>query len=166
MTERRKMGQIPEDATHWDTGDWITWHRTGPGLDQNDSVEASPEPLARLAALHVSLLRAAKGYFEMTGHHLPVYREIAYTHAAIHCDLPFEGPDRTCESTGVEVLWLEPHGPSNLVNVDLNQPFATLIVVRIKDNFKSEARMIQRAALPDSHDGPYPLSWTALPHQL
>lgn len=160
------MGQIPEDAAHWDSGDWIEWHRTAPGLDQSDVIEASPEPLARLAALHVSLLRAAKGYFEITGHHLPVYREIALTHAAIHCDLPFEGPDRTCADTGVEVLWLPPHGPSNIVDVDLTLPFKTLIVVRIKDNFKSEARMIQRSALPKCHDGLYPLKWKALPHRL
>lgn len=160
------MGQIPEDAAHWDSGDWIEWHRSATGLDQSDVIEASTEPFARLAALHVSLLRAAKGYFDLTGHHLPVYREIALTHAAIHCDLPFEGPDRTCIPTGVEVMWLAPHGPSNTVNVDLTLPFRTLIVVRIKDNFKSEARMIQREALPESHDGLYPLSWKALPHEL
>ncbi len=101
------MGKIPEDAIHWDSGDWLEWHRSPTGPDQGDIGEASSEPFARLAALHVSLLRAAKAYFELTGHHLPVYREIAYTHAAIHCDLPLEGPDRNCETTGVEVMWLD-----------------------------------------------------------
>ncbi|MEE4187942.1 MAG: hypothetical protein V2I76_05775 [Roseobacter sp.] len=160
------MGQIPEDAAHWDSGDWIEWHRSSTGVDKNDTPEAAVEPLARLAALHVNLTRAARGYYELTGHHLPVYQQIAYTHAAIHCDLPLEGPDRVCRSTGVEILWIEPHGPGNTVDVDLTRPFATLIVVRIRDNFKSEARMIQRAALPESYDGHYPLSWKALPHKL
>ncbi len=160
------MGQIPEDATHWDSGDWIAWHRTEMGLDDRPCTAATQDTMAQLTALHVSLLRAAKGYYDMTGHHLPVYREIAHTHAAIHCDLPLSGPGTTSRETGVEVMWLEPHGPTNIVNVDLTLPFATLIVVRIKDNFKTSARMIQRSALPEAHDGPYPLRWHALPHKL
>lgn len=87
------MGQIPEDAAHWDSGDWIEWHRTTTGLEDSPCSAAAQDELARLTALHVTLLRAAKAYFAMTGHHLPVYREIAHIHAAIHCDLPLEGPD-------------------------------------------------------------------------
>lgn len=161
------MGQIPDDATHWDSGDWIDYHRTLTGLDDSDCAAAtSEEPLARLTALHVSLLRSAKAYFQMTGHHLPVYRELAQSYAAIHCDLPFEGPDRDCETSGVEVLHLPPHAPDNIVHVDLTRAFATLIVVRIKDNFTCEARMIQRSRLPETHDGLYPIRWLALPIKL
>lgn len=160
------MGQIPEDAAYWDSGDWIEWHRTLTGMDDRPCTAATPEPLAQLSALHVSMLRAAKGYFQLTGHHLPIYRELAYTYAAIHCDLPFEGVDRTCDATGVEVLHLEPHSSGNIVHVDLTRDFKTLIVVRIKDNFKVEARMVQRNALPSEHEGPYPLTWQAIPHKL
>lgn len=160
------MGQIPEDAAHWDSGDWIEWHRTTTGLEDSPCSAAAQDELARLTALHVTLLRAAKAYFAMTGHHLPVYREIAHIHAAIHCDLPLEGPDRTCQDTGIEIMWLEPGAPDNIVNVDLTLPFNTLIVVRINDNFKPKAAMIRRNALPDSYDGLFPLSWRAIPHKL
>ncbi|MGA9412730.1 MAG: hypothetical protein WBV78_20105 [Roseobacter sp.] len=160
------MGQIPQDAIHWDSGDWIEWHRSTTGLDDRPCTAAAQDTLARLTALHVSLLRAASGYFRMTGHHLPVYREIAHTYVAIHCDLPFEGPLRSCADTGIEIMWLEPHAADSIVHVDLTLPFNTLIVVRINDNFKPKAAMIQRGALPDSYDGLYPLSWRAIPHKL
>ncbi|MEM1351809.1 MAG: hypothetical protein AAGF27_05665 [Pseudomonadota bacterium] len=161
------MGQIPADATHWDSGDWIEWHRSLSGLDDSPCTEAAPdEPLARLTSLHVNLLRAAKGYFQLTGYHLPVYQQLAQTHVAIHCDMPFEGPERTCEETGVEILHMPPHAGNDIVHVDLTKPFLTLFVVRVKNNFTTEARMIQRAGLPEAHEEPYRLRWNDLPHKL
>ena len=160
------MGNIPEDAAHWDSGDWIEWHRTPSGLDNRPCSAASPDPLARLTALHVSLLRSAKSYFKMTGEHLPVYRQIAHVYAAIYCDVPLEGITRDCETTGVEVLYLPPQGPNNVVEVDLNKAFATLIVVRIRDNFTCEARMIQRRSLPETTENDCKIRWQSLPHQL
>ncbi len=160
------MGKIPEDATHWDGGDWIEWHRTIPGLDHNPCSAASPDPAARLTALHINLLRAAKSYHVMTGDHLPVYRQIAYVHAAVYCDVPFEGMDRSCETTGVEILHLPPDAPDNYIEVDLSKYFSTLIVVRINENFSCEARMIQRRALSDSSEGTQKIRWLSLPHPL
>lgn len=162
------MRHIPDDAAHWDSGDWIAWHRALTSLDDSSFGEepASEEPMARLTALHVSLTQAAKGYFELTGHHLPVYRELAHAYAAIHCDLPYEAPDRDCGATGVEVLHIEPHASHDGVFVDLTKPFVTLIVVRIAENFSCEARMIQRASLPEGQDGPCSVTWDALPHKL
>lgn len=160
------MGQIPEDAAHWDSGDWIEWHRTETGFDDRPCNAATQDPMARLTALHVSLLRAAKAYHVLTGHHLPVYKQIAHVHAAIYCDVPLEGPDRDCTATGVEVLYLEPHGPDNFVEIDMSKKFASAIVVRIKDNFTCEARMIHRRNLPEKADGMHKIRWQALPHRL
>lgn len=160
------MGKIPEDAAHWDSGDWIEWHRVAPETAAESCSSAAQDPLARLTAMHVSLMRAAKGYYEMTGHHLPVYDVIAQVHAAIHCDIPLEGPDRHCEETGVELLHLPPFGPSKTVEVDLERPFKTLIVVRIKENFTTEAKMIPRSSLPDTSEGLYSLGWRSLPHRI
>ncbi len=161
------MGKIPADAKHWDSGDWIEWHRKTTGLDDRPcDAAAEDDRLARLTSLHVSLLRSAKAYYYLTDHHLPVYAQIAQVHAAIHCDLPMEGPDRTCAQTRVELLHLPPHGPDNIVEVDLTRSFVTLIVVRIKDNFTCDARMIQRSGLPDTDDVAYKLRWQELPHQL
>ena len=160
------MGQIPDDAPHWDSGDWIEWHRTPVGLDVRPCTAATSDPMARLTALHVSLLRSAKAYFTMTGEHLPVYQQIAQVHAALYCDLPLEPANRNCENSGVEVLHLPPHGSDNFVTVDMSRNFATLIVVRIKDNFTCEARMIQRRALPEGVSGHHQIRWPALPHTI
>ena len=122
------MEHIPDDATHWHGGDWIEYHRTSLGLDERPGTAATRDPLARMTAMHVSMLRAAKSYYEITGHHLPIYCMIAHVHAAIFYDLPLEGPERCCAGTGIEILHLPPHGPDNIVQVDLSQPFHTLIM--------------------------------------
>jgi hypothetical protein len=63
-------------------------------------------------------------------------------------------------------LYLPPHSADNMVEVDMSKSFATLIVVRIKDNFACEARMIQRSALPAKKSGLHRLRWQSLPFQL
>jgi hypothetical protein len=160
------MGQIPEDAAQWDGGDWIAWHRSTPSLDDLDCVAGSHDESARLTALHVSLLRSARAYHRMTGEHLPIYRQIAHVHAALYCDLPLEGLMRDCEGTGVEVLHLAPDGSECAIEVDLSKRFATLIVVRIRDDFTCEARMIQRKGLPERATGTQKIRWQSLPHQI
>lgn len=160
------MGKIPDDATHWDGGDWIEYHRAPTGIVHNPYEATAHDAMARLTALRVNLLRAAKGYFELTGHHLPVYKQIAHVHAAIYCDLPLEGPDRRYDETGVEIMYLPPHSGDEAVEIDLQKHFGTLIVVRINDDFTSEARMVPRAALPSNFDGPYKMRWQALPHKM
>ncbi|MEM1073983.1 MAG: hypothetical protein AAF665_00910 [Pseudomonadota bacterium] len=159
--------EVPADAAHWDSGDWIEWHRTATGVDDRPcAAAAAQDGLARLTALHVNLLRAARSYYTLTRSHLPVYDAIAQVHAAIYCDLPFEGSERNVDATGVEILHIPPHGPSNTVTVDLTKVFQTLIVVRIKDNFTTEARMIPREAMPDASEMTFTLSWPCLPHTI
>ena len=87
-------------------------------------------------------------------------------HAAIYCDLPFEGEERSCENTHVEILALPPYGPDTFVHVDLSKPFRTLIVVRIKDDFTTEAGMVLRDTLPSNFDAPYPVQWSAVTHRI
>ncbi|MFK7743410.1 MAG: hypothetical protein AB8B47_00040 [Roseobacter sp.] len=157
------MGRIPKDAKHWDSGDWIEWHRTPTGADDRICAAATSDPSARLAALHVNLLRAAKGYFEMTGQHLPVYRTIAHVFAALHYNVDLEGPERTCAASGLEVLCIRPNDPTGVVEVDLSAPFTALLVVRIDDNFTTQARVMDRDLLPDRTTGSYTLSWQAMP---
>ncbi|MDW3184533.1 hypothetical protein [Roseobacter sp.] len=158
------MGTIPADATHWDSGDWIDWHRhvaTPPG---DTCAAPSEDTAARLHMLHMRLLQSARAYFELTGTHLPVYDGIARLHAAIAFDLPLRGP-LCCDGSAdpAQVIAIAPHGPHNIVSVDLSAPFCCLIVVRIKDNFTSEARMVPRHALPESGEGSIDLCWRDLP---
>lgn len=159
------MGRIPEDAAHWDSGDWIEWHRQSQGLDDRPCIAAAEEDeMARLTALKVSLLRAAKTYYVLTGTHLPVYPAIARVHAAIEFDLPIDDTQEAGDS-GIRLMHLPPHGPDNVVQVDLSTPFNLLVVVRIKDNFNVEARMIRREELPQTDEPSVGVSWQSLPRR-
>ena len=158
------MGQIPEDAIHWDSGDWIAWHRTSAGLDKRPcGAAAEDDPLARLTALLVSLLRAAKTYFVVTGHHLPLYPSIAEVYAAINFGLQLGGDPK--DQNGVKLMHIPPHGPTNTVEVDLAEGFEMLVIVRIKDNFEVEARSILRNKLPGRSKGLCKVSWQNLPRR-
>ncbi|WP_436399492.1 hypothetical protein [Roseobacter sp. S98] len=153
------MTTIPADAAHWDTGDWIEWHRTA------DSVQAAPcsatsDNEARLMALEVSLLRCARVHYHLTGEHLPVYDAIARVHAALNYNVPLDGT----RASDVLTLVLPPMGPDNVVSVDLNHTFSTLVVVRIRDNFTSDSRMCLRRNLRTPAGATtLDLSWAALP---
>lgn len=150
------MGQIPQDAAHWDSGDWIEWHRHAENTEA--APEAAEDTSARLTALEVSLLRAARVYFEMTGNHLPVYDTIARVHAALHF-----GPclsEQPCTDTQLAIL--PPRGPDNIVTVDADGAFTRLLFVRIKDNFTVESRAIAKSDLPAAKNGKITLRWSAL----
>lgn len=160
------MGQIPEDAIHWDSGDWIAWHRSVEGIDDRPCGAATEDSVARIAALHVSLLRAAKSYFQMTGKHLPVYPFIAESYAAMHFDLPLVRNEQSeNRKREIKLMHIPPHGPGNTVEVDLSNTFGLLVVVRIKDNFSVEARMIKRSALPRRSSGTHEVNWQSLPRR-
>ncbi|WP_300055894.1 hypothetical protein [uncultured Roseobacter sp.] len=59
------MSNIPADATHWDSGDWIDWHRQ-PVPGPAPCSAPSEDPRARLYTLHMRMLQCARAYFEMT----------------------------------------------------------------------------------------------------
>ncbi|MEM9639056.1 MAG: hypothetical protein AAGA94_15505 [Pseudomonadota bacterium] len=158
------MGTIPADATHWDSGDWIDWHRKATPPGDTPCHAPSEDPTARLHTLHTRLLQCARAHFELTGSHLPVYDAVAHIHAAIAFDLPVSGP-LTCDGAEgpVQLITIAPHGPHDIVSVDLTRPFCCLVVVRIKDNFTSEARMMPRGALPDGGESSLEMRWRDLP---
>lgn len=156
------MGQIPEDAIHWDSGDWIEWHRNVTDADERPCDAAAHEDtLARLTALQVSLLRAAKTYFVLTGRHLPVYEAIAEVYAAIHFDAPLGR--KAAQQAGIKLLHLSPRSKSNTVEVNLKEAFDLVVVVRVKDNFSVEARLIMRKNLQDRGQGLCSINWQNLP---
>lgn len=164
MTRTQDL-KIPKDATHWDSGDWIDWHRNPKGIDERPcSAAAEADPMAMLTALHVSLLRAAKTYLTLTGDHLPVYAAIAEVHAAIHFDRPMGLAAQ--KGTGIKLLHLPPHQQQHSVEVDLSDDFDLLVVVRIKDNFTVEARAVKRSALPHHNKGRQTINWKSMPQQV
>lgn len=158
------MGKIPSDATYWDSGDWINWHRRTEAFEDAPCISPAQDDSARTTALHVSLLRAAKGYHMLTGEHLPVYDAIARVHAALHFGCPLK--PTTAQAEQVQILVIAPHGPSNLVSVDLAHPCRHVLVVRIGDSFAVEGRMLARSTLPDTREGSAEISWSDLPETL
>jgi hypothetical protein len=155
------MVQIPVDAAHWDSGDWIQWHRGGPKLP--DLPCPAKEDLdARLALLQVSLARAARSFFELTGQHLGIYDQMARVHAARHFGIPL-GCEDVLEETSVLLLTLRPFSRTQSVAVDLTLPFSSVLVVRIDNNFQAEARIITRRRLGEGNRGVKTLKWRELP---
>ena len=160
------MGRIPQDATRRS--------ETGRSGQRDDCEPVRPhglpdggfETTPRLMALQLRLRRAARAYFDLTGAHLPICRQIAQVHAALHCDVPFSLGGQSCTASGVEILCLPPDAQDTAVLVDLSKPFATLIVVRIHEDFSCEARMIPRRALPPAAEGRHRVPWESLPHRF
>jgi hypothetical protein len=155
------MAQIPVDAAHWDSGDWIEWHRGGPKLPDLPCA-AKEDPDARLALLQVSLARAARSFFELTGRHLGIYDQMARVHAARHFGIPLTCED-VLEETGVSLLTLRPFSRTQSVSVDLTFPFSSVLVVRIDNDFQTEARMITRRWLGEGNRSVKALKWRELP---
>lgn len=155
------MGQIPADATHWDCGDWIVWHRSG--TRQPDlPCAAVGDHSAKLNLLLVSLLRAARSYHDLTGDHLDIYDRIARVHAALYYGVPLTG-GTPLEQTGVLLVTLRPDAETLTVEVDFSQPFTSILVVRIDEHFKVDARMITRRAFGERSEGTRVLKWRQLP---
>lgn len=159
------MGTIPADATHWDSGDWIDWHRKIAARDESPCAAPSADPRARLHTLRTRMLQCARTYFELTGKHLPIYEGIARIHASLAFDLPTKDP-AACDidTAPMQLITIPPHGAHDVFTVDFAAPFCCLIVVRITDSFLSEARMMPRTALPDRSDRPVELRWGDLPN--
>ncbi|MGZ2258367.1 hypothetical protein [Roseobacter sp. A03A-229] len=160
------MSNIPADAAHWDSGDWIDWHRTATPPAQGAAPCSAPssDPRARLHTLHTRMLQCARAYFEMTGLHLPIYDGIARIEAALAFDLPTTDPVLgEGDLDAAQIIVLPPHVGHEIVTVDLARPFCCLIVVRIKEDFTSDARMMPRKRLPDRQDGTVEVSWRDMP---
>ncbi|GFE48577.1 hypothetical protein So717_03300 [Roseobacter cerasinus] len=160
------MSNIPADAAHWDSGDWIDWHRQAAPPQHTSAPCAAPsdDPQARLHSLHLRMIQCARAYHELTGLHLPIYEGIARIHAAIAFDLPASDPVQgEYDLDAAQIITLAPGGPHDIITVDLSQPFCCLIVVRINEDFSSEARMMPRKRLPDQADRSIDLRWRDMP---
>lgn len=157
------MNKIPTDAIHWDSGDWIDWHRQVKHPASAPCTAPSEEPHACLYALRTSLLQNARAFLELTGDHLPIYDAIARIHAIIALDLPLKTLGDCEAAFDVEVIVLPPHAPGDSVRVDLSKPFSSLVVVRIAPDFTTQVRIIARTALPQQRENTLDIDWHDLP---
>jgi len=152
---------IPADAMHWDSGDWITWHRHAVTVPELPCA-AVGDSNAKLTLLQVSLLRAARNHFELTGTHLPIYDQIARVHAALQFGVPLTGGS-AIQVSGVHIATLTPESDPLSVEIDMGMPFTSVLVVRIDCHFRASARMITRRTMGDKAEGFKTLQWRALP---
>ncbi|MEM6890377.1 MAG: hypothetical protein AAF636_19920 [Pseudomonadota bacterium] len=155
------MGQIPADASLWDSGDWIDWHRKkikAPEL----TIASAVDDDAKLIMLQVNLAQAARGYHELTGGHLEVYDQIARLYAARHFGVPLTGGCPVALA-GVYLVTLRPDAPELSVEVDLSLPFSSVLIVRINDKMEVEGRMMTRRRLGEETDGTVVLKWRNMP---
>ncbi|WP_299965364.1 hypothetical protein [uncultured Roseobacter sp.] len=154
------MSNIPADAAHWDSGDWIDWHRQATTTGNWTTEDPSDDPLARMHALKARMLQCAQSYFDLTGQHLPIYDAIGRIHGAIVLETP--GLVQPSPEAGAQIVTIAPNAGHDTVTADMSKPFSCLIVVRIAPNFTSDARLLPRVALPDI--GRTELRWRDLPN--
>ena len=158
------MANIPPDATLWDSGDWIEFHRRTESKVADLPYASEVDPSARVRSAFRALIQTARLYFQVSGRHLPVFDAIAELHGAVAYDLPLPGAATTRDKGRRAVIkCLPPDDTADYVSVDLTQPFDVLVVVKISNNLIIESRILARDKLPAATSKPHVLRWNKLP---
>jgi len=157
----------PSDGI-WDDGEWISWEYInhhisdeddGYDVDDDCPVEKPSPSTLQLWELLGELVESAKNYIEITGRHLPIYGELGELYGEIKYGIKRHKPN-TAGSDGrmgndfVEIKTISPHKTSDTVMVKRAGNFNRLLIVKISESFKFEAKMIDRKSLRKG-DGKY-----------
>lgn len=137
----------------WDDGEWVHWDHINGQIHEMDEANL----LQRLIAI-------AREYFEFTDRHLPIYGEIGELYAqrrfGIERHRPCaEGSDGRIGDTFVEIKTITPAKRSDTVQVKRSGHFGALVIVRIDEDFRCDARLIPRASLPKGHGNVIDVRW-------
>ncbi|MDW4497476.1 hypothetical protein R5H30_05745 [Sulfitobacter sp. D35] len=151
--------EIPTDAVHWDSGDWIDWYRRQ-GTAEPGEIAPEVDPDARVRLAYRALLQTAKLYHEATGRHLPVYEALAELHGVVAHGLSL---DRDRQDTTLRIACIAPYAEPRLLRIDFAQEFDRLLAVSIAPDFGIESRLIERHQLHGCIKGVARLKWSELP---
>lgn len=145
----------------WDDGEWISWDY----ITQQLSV---PIPEGGLVE---DMIVLAKGYFEETGRHLPIYGELGEHYAArrfgveLHEDPRAEGSDGRLRNKLVEIKTISPLRDSRHVRVKAAGNFGYLVIVKIDADFRIDAKLISRKRLGKPQNGYFVVTWEKHPSE-
>ncbi|MFZ0469425.1 MAG: hypothetical protein WAL92_10940 [Thiogranum sp.] len=149
----------PADGV-WDDGEWISWDYINQYVDDADGWESDSRPQAivptrstlQLWELLDDLVQTAKNYLEVTGRHLPIFGELGELYGEIKFGIKRHRPN-TPGSDGrmgndfVEIKTISPLKSNDTVLVKRAGNFNKLLIVKISEEFRFEAKMVDRKSL-------------------
>ena len=112
------------------------------------------------------LIKVAKDYLDLTGRHLPVYGEIGELYAERRFGITrhqprAQGSDGRLDDDFVEIKTISPEKQKAAVQVKRAGNFSKLCLVKIDEDFRIDARMIDRSDLPKGTGKYIRVSWSS-----
>ncbi|MFQ3243632.1 MAG: hypothetical protein ACI9SP_000250 [Arenicella sp.] len=151
---------------YWDDGEWVSWDYIDSKLytdninkSWDDYYEIHPvensssgHETLRLSEMLGKLVEVARAYLASTGRHLPIYGEMGELYGEIKYGINRHkentpGSDGRLDDDWVEIKTISPHKSNDVVQVKRAGNFNKLLIVKISDEFKFKAHMVDRKDL-------------------
>ncbi|HWJ87627.1 MAG TPA: hypothetical protein VNS12_06125 [Pelagibacterium sp.] len=149
------MGDVPTDICDgiWDDGEWISWDEINQQIQYKEWRARYPNADLSLVPIFESLIGAAEEYYQLTGSHLQVYGDIGELYGAITHGIKLhrnyaQGSDGRLGNYFVEVKTITPFKNRDVVEINIDQNFSTVLIVKVNANFEVRGKLIDRKALP------------------
>jgi hypothetical protein len=152
----------------WDGDEWISWDWIDQPRSVKDQLNESPEASFELIEMFEDLVNDSVRYKSLTGRYLPLFGELGELYAEIRYGIDRHRP-RAAGSDGrlgddfVEVKTIGPEKSSAKVQVKRADNFSKLLVVKISENYKFDARMIDRKTLETGQGEQASVAWANMP---
>jgi hypothetical protein len=149
MTDR----EYPEFSDGvWDDGEWISWDWINQELYQQELRGEYPNADPQLIDVFERLIEIAADHRTLTGRYLQIWGELGELYAEIKFGVKrhrphTQGSDGKLGNDFIEVKTISPEKTADRVLVKRAGNFSKLLVVKISENFKFEARMVDRRTL-------------------
>lgn len=150
-------GRLYRDDTHgiWDDGEWISWDYINDHREQLELQADYPRASVEVAEHFKRLVENAHAYQATTGRFLEIWGELGELYVETKFGLKRhpayrEGSDGTIDGVEIEVKTMSPLRRSECVRVKDSGCFESLIVVKISEDYRFEARRFPRSSLEGS----------------
>jgi len=145
--------ELGPDNAIWDDGEWISWDEINEQIQYKEWRARYPNADLSLVPIFESLIGAAEEYYQLTGSHLQVYGDIGELYGAITHGIKLhrnyaQGSDGRLGNYFVEVKTITPFKNRDVVEINIDQNFSTVLIVKVNANFEVRGKLIDRKALP------------------
>lgn len=151
---------------YWDDGEWVSWEYIDSklGTANNDDnwidflelkskeIDLLEHETLRLWNMLEKMVEVAQEYMATTGRHLPIYGEMGELYGELKYGIKRHkentpGSDGRLDNDWIEIKTISPHKATDIVQVKRAGNFNKLLIVKISDDFKFKAHMVERKQL-------------------
>jgi len=166
LHDMHNSGYSPQqiaDATACGYNPW-EWQPT----DEEDLQEEAPHADPELIAVFERLVETVASYRTLTGRYLQIWGELGELYAEVWYGIRLHKP-HTAGSDGklgnnyIEVKTISPEKSTTEVQVKRAGNFNRLLVVKITEDFRFEARMLDRKRIPKGEGAHAKVEWANMP---